>query len=208
MISDEEINMNFEIILATNNKHKLEEVRSILAPHGIVVYGLKDLNLKPEEVIEDGKNYYENALKKALSVAKLVNMPIIADDSGLEILSLDNKPGLYSARYAESMGGHINAIKQIIVDLKDKDKTARFVCDIVLVNIEKEPLLFEGIAEGYIADKIDGEGGFGYDPIFIDKETNITFARLGNEVKNKISHRGKALKKLLTYLLVNGYINH
>ena len=113
--------MNFEIVLATNNKHKLQEVRNYLAPHKIVVYGLNDLNLKPEDVPENGKDYYENALIKAREVAKLVDMPIIADDSGLEIEALNNEPGLFSARYAESLGGHANAIKEILNRLKDKE---------------------------------------------------------------------------------------
>ncbi len=195
--------MNFEIILATNNKHKLQEVRSFLAPHKIVVYGLNDLNLKPEDVPENGKTYYENALIKAQAVAKLVDMPIIADDSGLEIEALNNEPGLHSARYAESLGGHANAIKEILHRLEDKDnRKARFVCDIVLVNHDKEPRQFIGIAEGYIADAPIGENGFGYDPIFQSAEINKRFSELTQEEKNKVSHRGKALLKLLTYLRI------
>lgn len=195
--------MNYEIILATNNKHKLQEVRAFLAPHKIVVYGLNDLNLKPEDVNENGKNYYENALIKAQSVAKLVDMPIIADDSGLEIEALNNEPGLHSARYADSLGGHVNAIKEILNRLKDKDNhKARFVCDIVLVNETDKPLLFEGIAPGEIALAPTGEGGFGYDPIFQSSEVNKRFSELTQEEKNKVSHRGKALLKLLTYLRI------
>ena len=195
--------MNFEIVLATNNKHKLQEVRSFLSPHKIVVYGLNDLNLKPEEIEENGENYYENALLKAKSVAKLVDLPIIADDSGLEIYAMNNEPGLHSARYAESLGGHTNAIKEILNRLKDKNnRGARFVCDIVLVNDGDKPLLFEGIAEGYIADAPIGENGFGYDPIFQSTEINKRFSELTQEEKNKVSHRGKALLKLLTYLKI------
>ena len=195
--------MNFEIVLATNNKHKLQEVRSFLSPHKIVVYGLNDLNLKPEEIEENGENYYENALLKAKSVAKLVDLPIIADDSGLEIYAMNNEPGLHSARYAESLGGHTNAIKEILNRLKDKNnRGARFVCDIVLVNDGDKPLLFEGIAEGYIADAPIGENGFGYDPIFQSTEINKRFSELTQEEKNKVSHRGKALLKLLTYLRI------
>ncbi len=195
--------MNFEIVLATNNKHKLQEVRGFLAPHKIVVYGLNDLNLKPEDVEENGSNYFENALIKAKAVAKLVDLPIIADDSGLEIEALNNEPGLHSARYAESLGGHANAIKEILNRLKDKDnRNARFVCDIVLVNDGDKPLLFEGIAPGYIADSPIGENGFGYDPIFQSLEVNKRFSELTQEEKNKVSHRGKALLKLLTYLRI------
>lgn len=195
--------MNFEIILATNNKHKLEEVRAILSPHKIVVYGLKDLNLHPEEVEENETTYFGNALLKAKAVAKLTNMPIIADDSGLEIEALNNEPGLFSARYAESLGGHDNAIKDILRRLEDKPRDARFVCNIVLLNVQSSPLKFEGIVEGKIATSTSGVSGFGYDPIFIEGTTNKTYASMTQEEKNKLSHRGKALTKLLTFLRIN-----
>lgn len=197
--------MNYEIILATNNAHKLKEVREILSPHKIVVYGLNDLNLKPEDVEENADNYYGNALIKARSVQKLTTMPIIADDSGLEIMAMDHQPGLHSARFAKECGGYDKAIAKILDFLKDKDdRKARFVCDIVLLNEGKEPLLFEGIAEGHIANEPFGEGGFGYDPVFVSDELGKTFAEAKQEEKNKASHRGKALKKLLTYLRING----
>lgn len=195
--------MNFEIVLATNNKHKLQEVRGFLSPHKIVVYGLNDLNLKIGDIEENGKSYYENSLIKARAVAKLVDLPIIADDSGLEIEALNNQPGLYSARYAEQLGGHANAIKEILKRLENIDnRNARFVCDIVLINDGDKPLLFEGIANGTIADSPVGEGGFGYDPIFQSSEINKRFSELSQEEKNKVSHRGKALLKLLTYLRI------
>ena len=197
--------MNYEIILATNNAHKLKEVREILSPHKIVVYGLNDLNLKPEDVEENADTYQGNALIKARSVQKLTTMPIIADDSGLEILAMDNKPGLKSARFASDCGGHDKAIQTILDYLKDKeDRSARFICDIILLNEGDKPLLFEGIVPGHIADKPFGEGGFGYDPIFVCDELGKTYAEMSQEEKNKVSHRGKALKKLLTYLKING----
>ena len=198
--------MNYEIILATNNKHKLKEVREILSPHKIVVYGLSDLNIKLPEVEENGTTYFENALIKAKAVQAFTTMPIIADDSGLEITALNNEPGLHSARYAESLGGHDNAIKEILERLEGKkDRSARFVCDIVLLNTDEKPLLFEGIAKGKIAEQKMGEGGFGYDPVFISDETGECFA-LMKENKNTVSHRAKALKKLLTYLKINGFV--
>ena len=199
--------MNYEIILATNNKHKLQEVREILSPHHIVVYGLSDLSSKLEDVNENGKTYAENALIKAKAVQKITTMPIISDDSGLEITALNNEPGLHSARYASSLGGHDNAIKEILNRLEDKkDRSARFVCDIVLLNVEDKPLVFEGVAEGTIAKEKAGEGGFGYDPIFINKETGKCFGLMSQEEKNTVSHRAKALKKLLTYLRINGFV--
>ena len=198
--------MNYEIILATNNKHKLKEVREILSPHKIVVYGLSDLNIKLPPVEENGTTYAENALIKAKAVQAFTTMPIISDDSGLEITALNNEPGLHRARYAESLGGHDIAIEEILKRLEDKeDRSARFVCDIVLLNAEKEPRLFEGVAKGTIAKEKMGEGGFGYNPIFISDETKECFA-LMKENKNTVSHRAKALKKLLTYLKINGFV--
>ena len=197
--------MNYELVLATNNAHKLKEVREILSPHKITVYGLNDLNLKPEEVDENANTYAGNALIKAQSIQKLTTMPIIADDSGMEIEAMDNQPGLHSARFAEQHGGHATAIKAILEELKKKDnRKARFICDIILVNEDEKPLLFEGIVNGHIADEPYGEGGFGYDPIFVADELNKTYAEMSQEEKNKVSHRGKALKKLLTYLKING----
>ena len=197
--------MNFELVVATNNGHKLQEIREILSPFHITVYGLNDLNINPGEIIEDGKNYYENALIKAKAIQKFTDKAIIADDSGLEILALDNMPGLRSARFAEECGGHKEAFKKIFKNLEGKDRSARFICDIVLVNVEDKPLLFEGIVPGRIATTPDGESGFGYDPIFICDELNKSYASLSKEEKNRVSHRGKALKKLLTYLKINGY---
>lgn len=197
--------MNFEILLATNNKHKLQEVREILSPHGIIVYGISDLNLDYQEPIEDGKTYKDNALIKANSLKELTDMPIIADDSGLEIEALDNMPGMYSARFAKEKGGYDNAFRYIFDKTKENNK-ARFICDIIMVNMENKPLLFEGICEGKIAKEVKGDHGFGYDPIFIPDGYDNCFAELPKEVKNNISHRGRALKKLLTYLRINGFI--
>ena len=196
--------MNFELLVATNNQHKLKEIRSILSPHKITVYGMKDLNINIGEVEENGSTYYENALIKANALKAVSKIPIIADDSGLEILALNNMPGLHSARFATECGGHAQAINKILTDIKGKDRSAKFICDIVLVNVEDKPLLFEGIVPGKIAEQVHGDGGFGYDPIFICDELNKSYASLSDEEKNRVSHRGKALKKLITYLKING----
>ena len=199
--------MNYEIVLATNNKHKLQEVREILSPCGVIVYCPRDLNMDVPEPIENGKTYYENALIKAKNLAKYTIFPVIADDSGLEVEAMDNKPGIYSARFATECGGHDKAIQTILDNLKDKDnRKARFICDIVLVNVEDKPLLFEGIVEGEIADQTYGEKVFGYDPVFICKEANKCYGLMQNVEKNIYSHRAKALKKLVTYLRINGLI--
>ena len=195
--------MNFELLVATNNAHKLQEIRQILSPYHITVYGMKDLNIDVGEIIEDGETYFDNALIKAKALQKVTSMPIIADDSGLEIEALGWKPGIHSARYAESFGGHLNTIKHILKEIKGKSRRARFVCDIVLVNVEDKPLKFEGIVNGVIAEDIHGEGGFGYDPVFIEDTLKKTYASMSQEEKNRVSHRGIALKKLLAYLRIN-----
>ena len=197
--------MNFELLVATNNAHKLKEIREILSHHHITVYGMKDLNISIGEVEENGKTYFENALIKAKALQEKTKMPIIADDSGLEIIALDHKPGLHSARFAEECGGHAEAMKVLIKELEGKDRSARFMCDIVLVNVEDKPLLFEGIVPGKIGFAPDGNTGFGYDPIFICDELGKSYASLSEDEKNRVSHRGKALNKLLTYLKINGY---
>jgi len=197
--------MNFELLVATSNEHKLKETRNILSPHKITVYGIKDLNLKVKEVKEDGLTYFDNALIKAKAVQEVADLPILADDSGLEIKAMDNKPGINTARYMESHGGKEKTFSTIFNNLKNKDRSARFVCALVLLNVEDKPLYFEGIANEKIGEEAIGNEGFGYDPIFISDELHKCFATISNEEKNAYSHRGKALKKLLTYLIINGY---
>ena len=124
--------MKFEIIAATNNKHKLIEIKAILEPHNIKVYSLEEMNINVE-VEEDGKTYKENALKKAIEIAKLTSLPVMSDDSGIEIEALDNAPGIYSARYASSVGGYPNAFKIIEEKCKERNNyNAMFNCDIAL----------------------------------------------------------------------------
>ena len=197
--------MNFELLVATNNAHKLKEIRQILSPFHITVYGMKDLNIEIEDVEENGKTYYDNALIKALALQKVTTMPIIADDSGIEIEALDNAPGIYSSRYASSFGGYPQTFAHIFKEIEGKSRRARFVCDVVLVNVEDKPLKFEGIVPGKIVEKITDQSDFGYDPIFVEDSLNKTYASMSEEEKNKVSHRGVALKKLLTYLILNGY---
>ena len=197
--------MNFELLVATNNAHKLKEIRQILSPFHITVYGMKDLNIDIGEVEENGKTYYENALIKAEALQKVTTMPIIADDSGIEIEGLNNAPGLYSSRYAASFGGYPQTFEHIFHELEGKTRNARFVCSIALVNVEDKPLKFEAIIPGRIVEKVTDESDFGYDPIFIENSLNKTYASMSEEEKNRVSHRGVALKKLLTYLRINGW---
>ncbi len=199
--------MNFEILVATNNEHKLKEIRQILSPHKITVYGMKDLNIDIGDVEENGKTYFDNALIKALALQKVTKMPIIADDTGLEIAAMDNAPGLYTARFAKEYGGFPSVFNEVFKRIEGKNRSATFVCDIVLVNVEDKPLRFEARIPGHIAKSVTNGDGFGYDPIFICDELNKTYAEMGQEEKNRVSHRGKALNKLLTYLKVSGLIH-
>lgn len=197
--------MNFELLVATNNAHKLKEIREILSPYHITVYGMKDLNIDIGDVEENGKTYFENALIKANALKEKAKMPIIADDSGIEIEALNNEPGILSARYASSFGGYPQTFEHIFKELKGKSRKARFVCDIVLVNAEDKPLRFEAIVPGKIVEKVTDDSDFGYDPIFIEDSLNKTYASMSEEEKNRVSHRGLALKKLLTYLRINNF---
>ena len=190
-----------KIILASNNAHKLKEIKDILKDYPIEIVTPRDEGIIIPEVEENGNTYKDNALIKARSIASLTNLPVFADDSGLEIKAMDNKPGIYSARYAESFGGHQKAFIEIWNNIKDKDKSARFVCHLALLNIKDEPLFFEGEVKGEISLKQSGNSGFGYDPIFIPEGYEKSFGELNEDIKNHISHRANALRNMIQYLL-------
>jgi XTP/dITP diphosphohydrolase len=190
------------IYLATNNKHKLEEVNEI-KPNGFQIKGIFEI-LKNFEVNEDGKTFIENSIKKAIETARVLRSPVIADDSGLEIDILNGFPGVYSARFMENKP-YTEKMKFILKKLENvpfEKRTARFVCAATYYN-PKNNLLFsvEGEVKGYISYSILGKKGFGYDPIFIPEGETLTFGQLGQEVKNKISHRKRAFNKLFSLLL-------
>ncbi len=194
--------MNKEICLSTNNKNKLKEYRELLSPLGYVIYCPNDLNIDLQ-VNENGKTYRENSYLKALALSKLVSFPVIADDSGLEIKSLDNFPGLYSARFELECGSYQKAYQEIFSRLEGKNREARFVCCICyLESSTSKPLYFEGEVKGEITKQAHGTNGFGYDPIFFCKENNKYFGLISEEEKNKISHRYKASKKLALFLAI------
>lgn len=191
--------MKFELIAATNNEHKLIEIKAILEPFGIKVYSLKEKGIDIE-VEENGKTYRENALLKANAIAKLTSLPVISDDSGIEIDALNKAPGIHSARYASSVGGYNEAFKIIERECaKKNDYKATFNCDIAFVNY-KETMIFEGRVKGSIAKNITGINGFGFDPIFISDEVGRTNASLSFNEKNMYSARSYALRKLVEYL--------
>lgn len=192
-----------EIIVASNNAGKIKEISSMLAPLHIEVKSLKDVFEEPIDIEENGKTFKENALIKASTIMEMVHLPVLADDSGLEINALDGAPGIYSARFM----GHDTSYEvknQYLIDtLKDKeDKGARYVCAMALCIPDQKPILIEEYLYGEIYDKMEGENGFGYDPIFFIPELNKTAASISLEEKNKISHRAKALKKLYEILEV------
>ena len=189
-----------ELIVASTNQGKLKEIRAMLKDINIEVLSMKDVLNEEIDIEETGTTFKENALIKASTIAKIVNKPVLADDSGLEVDALDKQPGVYSARFL----GHDTSYdikNQYIIDArKDKDRTARFVCAMALVIPGQEPIIIEETMEGLINDKIEGENGFGYDPIFYFPPCKMTSAMMSMEEKNKHSHRAKALKKLYAIL--------
>jgi Xanthosine triphosphate pyrophosphatase len=193
----------FEFLVATNNEHKVNEYRDIFSDYNVKICSLKDLGITFDPV-ENGKTYYENALIKAKAFAKFTKLPIIADDSGIEIPALGNHyPGIYSHRYMEENGGQMQTNEMLVK--KYLGSKALFHCSIVLYNLLPTPLEFVGEVNGTIA-KIVNKDDFGYDPIFKVDSLNKTYAELTKKEKDKISHRYLASIKLLNYLKENKFI--
>lgn len=198
-----------KVLVATTNRGKLREFREIFSQYGIEVISLDDMEQKIS-VEEDRKTFLENAVKKAKTYGDFYNMPVIAEDAGLEVEALGGYPGVYSARfYSIDFGGkeEINRdkdeanINKLLRLLKDKkNRKARFVSIVVFYSPENTGIWTEGYCYGTIAEKPVGDKGFGYDPIFIPEGYNRTMAQLEPEEKNRISHRGKAVRKLIEIL--------
>ena len=187
-----------QIVFATNNKHKLEEIRNIL-DNTLNILSLDDINCH-EDIPETGSTIEENALIKARYIKEKYGYYCFADDTGLEIKSLNNEPGVYSARYAGNDHNSEKNMQKVLENLKGKnDRSACFRTCIALITSNNE-YLFEGKIEGEIITEKKGESGFGYDPIFVPDGYTQTFAELGNDIKNKISHRALAVKKLINFL--------
>lgn len=182
-----------KLFLATANKKKIKEISEFLQEYEIL--SIND-GYKIPDVVEDKETFEENSQKKALEIAKAVNMSVIADDSGLCVEALGGAPGIYSARYSgENATDEKNNIK-LIQELKNKnDKSAKFVCVITLAKPNGEYHSFRGEVEGVIVEKPKGKDGFGYDPHFYIEKYGKTFAEIP-KIKKEISHRAKALKKL------------
>lgn len=190
-----------EIVVATTNKGKLKEISAMLEKLGIEVKSIKDVLGYNPDIEETGTTFTENAVIKAETVMNMIHMPTLADDSGLEVDALDKQPGIYSSRFMGEDTSYDIKNQWIIDAVKAKeDKTARFVCAMALAIPDEETKTFLGTFEGKINDCIDGENGFGYDPIFYYPPLKKTSAVMTMEEKNKVSHRAKALKALYDYL--------
>ena len=196
------------LIIASNNKKKIKELKSIVEQLGWDVKSLADENIDIE-VEEDGLTFEENAEKKAREIYEFLlnrgenNFAVLADDSGLEVDYLNGAPGVYSARYAGEHGNDSKNNEKLLHELrnaKGEERKGRFVCAIALVNIDGKTNVVRGVAEGIILEELSGEGGFGYDPLFYYEPAKKTFAELNANEKNKISHRANAIKKIEEYL--------
>jgi XTP/dITP diphosphohydrolase len=192
------------LFFASANQHKISEIQSLL-PSSILLLGLKDIDLN-HDIPEPGQTIEENSFLKAsylVNFLKENNKPttaVFADDSGLEVIALNNAPGVHSARYAGEPKNDQNNNQKLLSELKlITDRRARFVTVITLL-IDNQIHYFEGEIKGTIAFEPKGNSGFGYDPLFIPRGYRSTFAELGSEVKNAISHRAQAVKKLIAFL--------
>lgn len=184
-----------KIILASNNKHKLEEIRKITAPLGYEVISQSEAGCN-FDVEETGTTFEENAVLKAKAVYEKMKMPVISDDSGLEVDYLNGAPGVYSHRYAGENATDADRCSKLLSELSGVEKekrTARFVCVICFIDENGTETVIRGTCEGYIGTEPRGENGFGYDPIFMYGDRS--FAEISAEEKNSVSHRADALRK-------------
>ena len=199
-----------KIVIATRNRHKAVELQTLL--HGVGYDAVRLDEIDPDgkipEVEETGTTFKENALLKAHAIAKATGLPSVADDTGLEVDALEGAPGIFSARYAGENCTYEDNVKKLLrelSDVADDRRTARFKTVAVYVHKETE-LSAEGVVEGVITEKAEGFGGFGYDPVFSVWDMKKTYAQLADEEKNRVSHRGKAIRSLIEKLHENGLI--
>ena len=188
-----------KVVLASQNRHKLAEIQAILAQYDMELVLQSDLGVHVE-VDENGTSFEENSLLKAKAVAEATGMPAIADDSGLCVDVLGGAPGIYSARYGApdcvTDRDRLNYLLKNMRGIRAEERTARFVCVITLLYPDGRKLVARGTCEGMITFEPSGEDGFGYDPVFYLPSLGCTFAQMGAERKNKISHRANALLRL------------
>ena len=189
--------MKRKIVFATNNAHKLEEVKAILGKE-IEILSLREIGCH-DDIPETADTFAGNALQKARYVKEHYGYDCFADDSGLEVDVLDGAPGVFSARY--SGGGSEKNMEKLLHVLTEKNERGAQFRTVIALLLGEETHYFEGIVRGTIIRERRGEGGFGYDPIFVPDGYELTFAELGSEVKNRISHRAKAVEKLAKFLV-------
>lgn len=188
-----------KIVFATNNKHKLEEIKDILG-RDFEIVSLAEIGCH-EDISETGATLEENARQKSSYVVEHYNQNCFADDTGLEVEALNGEPGVRSARYAEGTDHDSEAnMRKLLANLEGKDNRKACFRTIISLIIDGVEHQFEGKVEGRIAMEKHGKEGFGYDPIFIPEGYDKSFAELGEEIKNQISHRARAVKKLAEYL--------
>ncbi|MDF2802153.1 MAG: non-canonical purine pyrophosphatase, rdgB/HAM1 family [Anaerocolumna sp.] len=193
------------IIFATNNEGKMKEIKKILSDLDYDVISMKEAGIIID-IVEDGNTYEENAIIKAKTIMEMTGKLVLADDSGLEVDAMDKAPGIYSARFLGENTSYDIKNNYIIDQLKNitgEARSARFVCAIACAFPNGEIKTTRGTIEGYIGDKIAGENGFGYDPIFMIPQFGCTSAELTPEMKNQVSHRGMALDKMKEILRGN-----
>jgi len=187
-----------ELIFATHNQHKMEEAKAILG-NGFVIKNLKDIGFM-DDIPETADTLNGNALLKARYIFEKFHCDCFADDTGLEVEALNNRPGVYSARYAGENSTYQENVNKILDEMKGiSNRKACFKTVIALIFNGNE-YLFEGRVNGYIITEPRGNAGFGYDPVFRPQNSDLTFAELGENIKNKISHRGIVMRKLMEFL--------
>jgi XTP/dITP diphosphohydrolase len=189
------------IVVATRNKGKLREFRSLLAATGWEVLGLADVGISVDAE-ETGSTFSENARQKSLACSRETTLPVLADDSGLEVRALGGRPGIHSARYAGDGASDAERIAKLLAELRDSPggREARFVCALAFARRGRLILEVEGDCRGVITDAPRGTQGFGYDPVFLFPELGRTYAELSAEEKNRVSHRAAAVTALLQLL--------
>lgn len=204
LVQEEINNIMKRIVLASNNTHKINEIKQMLKDMPIGISSLKDENINID-VVEDGKTFEENAKKKASEIVEFLkergdkDFIVMADDSGLEVDYLKGEPGIHSARYSGKHGNDKENNEKLLENLKGVTKDnrgAKFICQIVLMDSDEKCLSVKGEVKGLILEELSEAGGFGYDPLFYYEPLKKSFSELAPEAKNKVSHRGIALSKL------------
>ena len=191
--------MQPRLILATRNAHKTAEIRAMIGDR----FEILDATAFPDfpEIEESGSTFLENARLKAEGISRRIDGWVLSDDSGLEVDALGGAPGVWSSSYGGEEGNHRKNNTHLLREMAGKpDRSARFRCTMVLARGGQEIAHFSGSVEGRLVEALHGSGGFGYDPLFIPAGHEATFAKLGDEVKNSLSHRSRALAQVVAYL--------